>query len=252
MQEICPICGSKELKVLDKVEKKFKCLSCDETFNLTPHVIKTVERVVTKVKENDSRELTAKEIYNLNIDSIVEVSCIFGDESASGTGFYVSTDGYLITNAHVVIDINGKNSKLCESVYVSKSRSTDYLEADVVYLDAKDDLALLKVKDKIDCQPVKFAKTLDIGEKLTVIGNSEGQGLLVLDGIVGDVNREYKNTKAFIFNALVTHGCSGGPIFNSRGELCGVTVGGSKTNAGMNYGILVEKVEELISKYKSK
>ena len=229
MQEICPVCGSKELKNIDT--NRYKCLACDEVFNL---------------QGVSAQELIAKDIYNQNIDSIVEVSCVFGDEDSSGTGFCALDGGYIITNAHVVIDINGKNSKLCESVYVCKNRSTEYFDAEIVYLDAKNDLALLHVQANQEFKPVKLAKKIEIGEKLTVIGNSEGKGLMVFDGIVGDLDREYKNTSAFVFNSLVTHGCSGGPIFNSRGELCGVTVGGSKTNTGINYGIPVDILESFI------
>lgn len=231
MQEICPVCGSKELKNIDT--NKYKCLACDEVFNL---------------QGVSAQELIAKDIYNQNIDSIVEVSCVFGDEDSSGTGFYISNKGFLITNAHVVVNNDGKELKLCENAYVCKSKSTEYFEAEIIYLDAKKDLALLKVNNKLNFKPVKIEKDVEVGDKVIVIGNSEGQGLLLLDGLVGDVNRKYKEADAFIYNSFVANGCSGGPIFNIKGELCGVVAASSRKTQGLNYGITIKSLKEFIIK----
>ena len=73
----------------------------------------------------------------------------------------------------------------------------------------------------------------------------------MLDGIVGDANRPFRSTKAFLFNALVTHGCSGGPVFNDRAEICGITVGGVENSAGMNYAIPISTIKSFILKAKT-
>ena len=254
MQEICPICGSKDIKVIDNTAKKYKCLSCDETFTLeekpvVKEVIRTVvEKQVEKAK-NDT--FSAKDIYNKNIESIMEVAAVFGGEEAHGTGFFVSSDGYMITNAHVVIDVKNGKPVLCKGVSVCKSRSTDFFDAEIVYLDAKNDLALLKVSTG-EQKPVLFAKNdVEVGDRVFAIGNSLGDGLNLLDGIVGDVNRKFKSTKAFLFNALVTHGCSGGPVFNDKGEVCGVTVGGANVAAGMNFALPITTVLDFIERAKT-
>lgn len=254
MQEICPICGSKEIKILDNTTKKYKCLSCDETFTFEekPVIKEVIHTVVEKQVEKVVREtFSAKDIYNKNIESIMEVTATFGDDESHGTGFYISQNGYLITNAHVIIDIKNKKPVLCESVAVCKSRSTDFSDAEIVYLDAKNDLGLLKVSDSVIHKAVVFAKNdVEVGDKIFAIGNSLGVGLNLLDGIVGDVNRKFKSTKAFLFNALVTHGCSGGPVFNDKGEVCGVTAGGANLAAGMNYALPISTLAEFISKAK--
>ena len=66
--------------------------------------------------------------------------------------------------------------------------------------------------------------------------------------MVGDINRKFKSTTAFLFNALVTHGCSGGPVFNDKGEVCGVTVGGANIAAGMNFALPVTIVLDFIKR----
>lgn len=245
MQEICPICGSKEIKTLDNAAKKYKCLSCDETFTLEekPVIKEVIHTVVGKqVERVASDTFSAKDIYNKNIESIMEVTATFGDDESNGTGFYISSNGYMITNAHVVIDVKNGKPVLCDGVSVCKSRSTDFYDAEIVYLDAKNDLALLKVSTDRQ-KSVLFAKSdVEVGDRVFAIGNSLGDGLNLLDGIVGDVNRKFKSTKAFLFNALVTHGCSGGPVFNDKGEVCGVTVGGANIAAGMNFALPLSTV----------
>ena len=253
MQEICPVCGSKNLKIIDEKTKKYICLSCDETFTLEekPVVKEVIHTVVEKQIEKVVNEnYSAKDIYNKNIDSIMEVTATFGDDESHGTGFYISSNGYMITNAHVVIDVKNSKPILCDGVSVCKSRSTDFYDAEIVYLDAKNDLALLKVS--VNGQKfISFAKNdVEVGDRVFAIGNSLGDGLNLLDGIVGDLSRKFKSTTAFLFNALVTHGCSGGPVFNDKGEVCGVTVGGANIAAGMNFALPVSTVLDFINKAK--
>ena len=253
MQEICPICGSKNIRLINLTAKKYRCLSCDEIFTLEekPVIKEVIHTVVEKqVERVASDTFSAKDIYNKNIESIMEVTATFGEDETSGTGFFVSTNGYMITNAHVVINIKNGKPVLCDGVSVCKSRSTDFSDAEIVYLDAKNDLALLKVltdKQKF----ISFSKNdVEVGDKVFAIGNSLGDGLNLLDGIVGDVNRKFKSTKAFLFNALVTHGCSGGPVFNDKGEVCGVTVGGANVAAGMNFALPITTVLDFIERAK--
>lgn len=254
MQEICPICGSKNLRSINLTAKKYRCLSCDEVFTLEEKpVIKEVIRTVVEkqVEKAKNDTFSAKDIYNKNIESIMEVAASFGDDESHGTGFYISSNGYMITNAHVVINVKNGKPVLCDGVSVCKSRSTDFYDAEIIYLDAKNDLALLKVstdKQKF----VSFSKNdVEVGDRVFAIGNSLGIGLNLLDGIVGDVDRKFKSAKAFLFNALVTHGCSGGPVFNDKGEVCGVTVGGVNDSAGMNYALPVSTVLDFISRAKT-
>ena len=234
MKEICPICGSKEIVCLDKSAKKYRCRSCDETF-------------APEEKPAPKSSLSAAEIYKTVIGSICEITSEFEDESSQGTGFYISDTGYMITNCHVVIGRNSNGKyELCTDVYSCKSKSVDYNELEIVYVDPKNDLALLKDNAKI-FKPLKLADKLpEIGETVVAIGNSKGEGLALVNGIVSDVNRDFQGHPAFLFNALVSHGCSGGPIFNAKGEVCGVTVGCHKEAEGMKYGIPIETLRKFI------
>ena len=251
MQEVCPICGSKKIEVVDRVNQKYHCVSCDEVFTLSNKpIIKTVIHKVIEKRTTPleiSLGLSAKEVYKKNIDRIVEINAVFGDTEMNGTGFFVTDTGCLITNAHVVVTKKESGYVLCDNVYVCKSRSVDYIEARIEYLDPKNDLALLKVSGSFDAVALAD-RTVEVGDKVFAIGNSRGDGLALLDGIVSDTERKFKAASAFLFNALVTHGCSGGPVFNDRGEVCGVTVGSENNTVGMNYAIPISTVRAFIEK----
>ena len=257
MQDYCPICGGESIVLIDKIAKKYRCQSCDGVFmfSVAPSVPKPAPKPASApapAPKPEPTALTAKQVYKMTVSGTVEVGAAFGENDSRGTGFCVSSNGFFLTNAHVVIGKQNNKYVLCDSVSVSGSRSNDFTEAEVVFLDADNDLALLKIKGKRSCRPLTFAlRDPETGDRVYAIGNSRGEGLSLLDGIVGDANRPFRSTKAFLFNALVTHGCSGGPVFNDRAEICGITVGGVENSAGMNYAIPVSTIKSFILKAKT-
>lgn len=251
MKEVCPVCGSTALLLVDRFSKKYRCKACDETFELAEKpVVNTVEKVIEKViveKPEKKKGLTPAEIYKKTIASIFELTCAHGDVESSGTGFYISADGYIITNSHVVL-VRGANKKLtlCEEISAYSDNSKDYKKLSIVYIDPKNDLVLLK-ENTNSATPLKLATKLpEIGENVVAIGNSIGQGLNIVNGIIGDTDREFLGHPAFLFNALVAHGCSGGPVFNDKGEVCGVTVGAREEAEGMKYAIPLDTLKKFI------
>lgn len=240
MKEICPVCGSKHVVCLNTLTKKYRCDSCDEIFVLEDK---------PKIAGDFSKEkrLTPSEIYKTAIESTFELSCVFGEDTMGGTGFYISPNGYIITNCHIVIGRFGEKFSLCDEIYSCKSKATAYSELELVYVDPENDLALLKEDVKVPVKALKIADKLpEIGENVVAIGNSKGEGLALVNGIVSDVGRKFRGHPAFLFNALVSHGCSGRPVFNENGEVCGVTVGGHEDAEGMKYGIPVEILRKFI------
>jgi len=137
-------------------------------------------------------------------------------ETGTGTGFFVSTDGYLVTCAHVIqgadkvdVEINGKS-----------------YSAAVVAVEADDDLAILKIEAE-GLRPLSLAdsSTVRIGEEVRAIGfplsTVLGNGIKVTRGIVaGIVDRD--EGQRFQIDAAVNPGNSGGPVVNDRGHVLGV------------------------------
>jgi serine protease Do len=136
---------------------------------------------------------------------------------AQGSGFFISEDGYIVTNNHVV-------SKASE-VTVRTADGKDY-RAKVVGTDAKTDLALLKVDSDVKFQFVEFAdKDPRVGDWVIAVGNPFGLGGSVTTGIVSARGRDLGNGPYDEFlqiDAPINKGNSGGPAFNLKGEVIGV------------------------------
>jgi serine protease Do len=134
-----------------------------------------------------------------------------------GSGFFISSDGYVVTNNHVV-----QNAK---SVTVT-TLDGKTLDAKVVGTDPKTDLALLKVNEAGDYPYVTFAKEMPrIGDWVVAIGNPYGLGGTVTAGIISAEGRDIGDgpyDRFLQIDAPINRGNSGGPTFNMKGEVVGV------------------------------
>jgi len=134
-----------------------------------------------------------------------------------GSGFFISADGYIVTNNHVVDH--------AKSVTVT-TQDGKTLDAKVVGTDPKTDLALLKVNEAGDYPFVAFSKeTPRIGDWVVAIGNPYGLGGTVTAGIISAEGRDIGDgpyDRFLQIDAPINRGNSGGPTFNMKGEVVGV------------------------------
>ncbi len=163
-------------------------------------------------------------IYEKCSPSVVGIKVFEGSEKdyfAWGSGVIASADGYIITNTHV---IDGG-----DSAKVVLSDGSEY-DALLVGFDASSDIALLKI-DAAGLPAAEFASssTLSVGDSVAAIGNPLGQdlSLTMTRGIVSALNREmtYNGTSMSLIqtDASINEGNSGGPLFNDRGQVVGIT-----------------------------
>src|SRR3984957_11947345 len=135
---------------------------------------------------------------------------------AQGSGFFISGDGYIVTNNHVVDHASEV------TVTTSEGKS---MAAKVIGVDSKTDLALLKAEGG-NFPYVTFAShTPRVGDWVIAVGNPFGLGGTVTAGIVSARGRDIGSGPYDDFlqiDALVNHGNSGGPTFNAEGEVVGV------------------------------
>lgn len=136
---------------------------------------------------------------------------------ASGSGFIVFSDGYIITNAHVV--------EGADEVKVNLHDKTEYI-AEVIGSDRRTDVALLKI-DATNLPTVKIGdpEQLKVGEWVVAIGKPFGLENTITAGIVSAKGRDLpqENLVPFIqTDAAINPGNSGGPLFNMRGEVIGI------------------------------
>ncbi|MDP3769980.1 MAG: trypsin-like peptidase domain-containing protein, partial [bacterium] len=157
-----------------------------------------------------------------------------------GSGFFITPDGYLLTNRHVV-------SRATSEYRVSVTGRTE-VPARVVYRDARYDLAILKV-DGEGYPVVKLgdASRLEVGERVVAIGNAFGRWIDSVSGgtvsavnqriVVGERGRAAERLEGLIqTSAPLYPGDSGGPLLNSAGEVVGVNVA-TALGASVSYAI---------------
>jgi serine protease Do len=136
---------------------------------------------------------------------------------AQGSGFFITSDGYLVTNNHVV-----KNAK---EVKVKTTTGETY-KAKVIGTDPKTDLALLKVSASKDFPHVSFAPSMPrVGDWVVAMGNPFGLGGTVTAGIVSAQGRDIGSgpyDDYLQIDAPVNSGNSGGPSFNLNGQVVGI------------------------------
>jgi serine protease Do len=137
--------------------------------------------------------------------------------TGEGSGFFISPDGYAVTNNHVVDHAS--------SVRVTADDGTIYT-AKVIGTDQKSDLALIKVDAKKDLAYVKFAdQPARIGDWVVAVGNPFGLGGTVTAGIVSAKGRDIGSGPYDDFiqiDAPINKGNSGGPAFDLNGNVIGV------------------------------
>jgi serine protease Do len=163
---------------------------------------------------------------------------------SQGSGFFISQDGYLITNAHVVQD---------GSEYTVIMDDGSELEAKLIGKDERTDLALLKV-DGDDFTYVSLSQSEPkVGQWVLAMGNPFGLGGSVSAGIISARHRDigsgpYDNYLQV--DAPVNRGNSGGPIFNTSGEAVGVATAiysPSGGNVGIAFAIPANIVQDVVS-----
>lgn len=140
------------------------------------------------------------------------------EATSLGSGFVIDADGYVVTNNHVI-----GNAEVITVIFQDNTR----LPATIVGRDEKTDLALLKVKSSKPLPSVKFGDSdaLRVGDWVIAVGNPFGLGGSVSAGIVSARGR---NINAGPFDdfiqtdAAINRGNSGGPLFNSKGEVVGI------------------------------
>jgi len=178
--------------------------------------------------------MTAQDIYDMARNQVVVINTdapnifgipeITGDASPiSGSGFIVSTDGYILTNYHV-IEIAQRNEL---PIRVVLNDGTTY-EAKVVGFEESNDVAVLKI-DATGLIPVHIGNSDNtrVGQTVYAVGNPFGDLVYTMtDGIVSALDRvvsvEGKSIRTFQFSAAVNSGNSGGPIYNKYGEVIGI------------------------------
>ena len=194
--------------------------------------------------------LSLQEIYARNIDSVVSITCTYRNGSSSGTGVIFSTEGYIVTNHHVI------EGAQAITVLLTDER---ILEATLIGTDAVSDLAVLHVEEgNLTAAEFGDSTQLRVGDSVAAIGDplgSEFRGTLT-NGIVSAINRdvtmEGRTMTLIQTNAAINSGNSGGPLINCYGQVIGINtlkIGDNASSAGvegLGFAIPSATVKEIV------
>ena len=143
--------------------------------------------------------------------------------SGMGTGIIVDERGYIVTNYHVVRDVESLRVTLCDGAG---------FDARVISYDSREDLAIIKIESSqpLPVMPFGTSSDLMLGEDVIAIGNAFGYEHTVTRGIVSamgrdvDVDEEQAYRNLIQIDAAINPGNSGGPLLNGDGEVIGINV----------------------------
>ncbi len=198
-------------------------------------------------------------------EAMVERRSMFGDDffdqffnaprrqerrSGAGSGFFISADGYILTNNHVVQDaVKVKIFDIDQKEYTAK----------IIGTDPKTDLALLKVSaEKVPFIPLGDSNSVEVGEWVLAIGNPFNQDLTVTSGIISAKGRQLGMATYEDFlqtDAAINMGNSGGPLINMKGEAIGINstiLTPSQGSIGIGFAIPTNMAKKVVADLKSK
>lgn len=219
------------------------------------------DNVTININEIETGKLmSAAEVYAKNVNSTVGIQTsitstnLWGQQTtsaASGSGFILTADGYIVTNYHVI--------QSADSVTVSTYNGGSY-SAKIVGYDESNDLAVLKI-DATGLSPVVLGSSekLNVGDTVLAIGNPLGELTFSLTtGVVSALDREVTFSGGSVMDLLQTDcainsGNSGGALFNLYGEVIGITnakySGSSSSGASIDniaFAIPIDSVRSIV------
>ena len=204
----------------------------------------TTPRVETT---NDGR-LDVKAVLAAVAPTVVQIEIETGDGvfgGGQGTGFIISSEGQVVTNAHVVENATDIQVMLYDG---------SVLEAELVQQDPTRDLAVLQIEgEDLPAARLGLSADVEVGDEVLAIGNALGLGdtPTVTTGIVSALERELqlsgsRLTRLIQTDAAINPGNSGGPLVNANGEVIGVNTAIAGNAEGIGFAISIDHARPVI------
>ena len=220
---------------------------------VTPAVvsIRIAKTIPNEVIRSWRGRLTAKDLKQLKVDAQTGEVLLFQN---LGSGTIVNSNGYIITNSHVVLVSDDRTGAvtIANAAYVTLSDKREF-KAQVLGVDEKTDIAVLKINEK-NLPFARFANSdkCRVGDVVFAIGNPLGVGMTVTSGIVSGLSRSDTGVdlayQDFIqTDAAINAGNSGGPLIDHEGRIIGMNTMIRTAGQGGNIGIGFSIPANLIS-----
>ena len=200
-------------------------LEIESNLEETQSTLEKNQQELTELKASASADFSG--IIETSIESVVTVRT----DISQGTGFLITDDGYIVTNAHVL----SGGSEVYVLDYEQNKKTTQFIG-----YDSELDIALLKISGTYDSLELENSNDISVGEKVIAIGNPLGLQFSVSEGIVSGINRPGPTgIEAYIqTDAALNPGNSGGPLINKNGKVIGIN--NFKVSDGESLGFALE------------
>ena len=210
-------------------------------------------------------------IFETRSPGVVTIFSFFGDpasstvEGAQGSGFVISSKGYILTNSHVITnagEVSARAVKPASHIYVEFS-DRDRTRATVVGWDVYDDVGLIRVDPhghRLVPVPLGDSSSVVVGEPVAAIGSPLGNEDSLSVGVVSAVHRainaltvaRYNIVDAIQTDAAITHGNSGGPLFDARGRVIGINAqirsqSGTGNDSGVGFAVPIDAAKRSVA-----
>jgi S1-C subfamily serine protease len=223
----------------------------------------------SRVSPLPGKEFNPQQIFARRSPGVVTIFAYFGDPSSQdatvsqGSGFVTSANGYILTNSHVITNAGGSGRVRAASHLFVEFNDGDRVEAKVVGWDLFDDVGLIRVDPsdhRLTPVPLGESATVVVGEPVAAIGSPLGNENSLAVGVVSAIHRsieaitvnKYNVVDAIQTDAPITHGNSGGPLFDARGLVIGInaqirSATGTGNDTGIGFAVPIDAAKHSIA-----
>jgi len=194
----------------------------------------------------DLPTLPPKELAKSLGPAVIKVSSPGG----LGSGVIISPDGYAITNAHVIQGERALRATTWVRQPDGSLKRTDIDDVEIEAVNNALDLALIKLKSPdgkpFPVAPVEADDALDAGQRVFAIGNPLGLERTLTQGVISTTQRNFDGLTYIQTDTPINPGNSGGPLFNTKGEVIGITNMGIRGGEALGFAIPARYVKDFI------
>lgn len=180
-------------------------------------------------------------IFEAKSDAVVTIAVKTAQGDRLGSGFFISRDGRLVTNLHLVSG--------AQKVLIKLKNGQAFAPTEIINLDPAKDIAVLK----IDRRTSKYFTMADsngvgVGQRVSTIGSPQGLEGTISDGLISSIRVDSIGMKIFQISVPLSQGSSGGPLIDLNGDVIGITTASLKSGENLNFAVPINYVRILLKK----
>ena len=181
------------------------------------------------------------QIFEEKSDAVVLIAVGSPEGDRLGSGFFISRDGKVVTNYHLI--------KGAHKIAVKLKNGSAFIPMRIVNLDPAKDIAVIQIHIS---SPAYFAmgdsNAVIAGQRVLTIGNPQGLESTVSDGLISSIRLDNLGMKIFQISVPLSNGSSGGPLIDLKGNVVGITTASMSGGENLNFAVPINYVRILLKK----